>query len=114
MFPLFPENRKTIRKFVKDKKKSFQKCNPYFKFFTSKLTNKNFPIWCNVKFALLFVLLNAMKTDSKLTLYHMEIFLLFNFPRYNLKSGGFHISKFFTTKKLWDGLPEITESLSAH
>ena len=39
---------------------------------------KIFPVWCtNVKFSLLFVLFNAVKTDSKLTLHHMGKFLSF-------------------------------------
>ena len=28
-------------------------------------------MWCNVKFSLLFVLFNAVKTDTKLTLHPM-------------------------------------------
>ena len=42
----------------------------------------HFPIWCNVKFSLLFVLFNAVKTDTKLTLHHVgNFFLLFNHRR---------------------------------
>ena len=36
-------------------------------FYPSKLTDKNFPKWCNVKFSLLFILFNAVKTDTNLT-----------------------------------------------
>ena len=55
--------------------KTFHKCNPPdFKLYTGnlKLTNKTIPIWCNVNFSSLFgVLFNVVKTDTKLTLYHM-------------------------------------------
>ena len=41
--------------FLSGKKKS-KKCNPPdFKFYPSKLTDKDFPIRCNVKFSLLFL-----------------------------------------------------------
>ena len=38
-------------------------------------------VYGNVKFSLLFVLFNAVKKDSKLTLHHMGKFLLFNLLR---------------------------------
>ena len=70
------ENRKSISKLFYGKI-TFQKCNPPdFKFYPSKLTNKFFPMWCNVKFYLLFVLFNAVKTDSKLALHHLGIFFI--------------------------------------
>ena len=51
---------------------------------------KIFPIWCDVNFFFaFFVLFNAVKTDTKLTLHHMGKILLFNLT-YNLKSGGLH------------------------
>ena len=52
--------------------KTFQKGNPSdFKFYPSKLADKKFPH--NVKFCLIFfVLFNAVKTDTKLTLHHMR------------------------------------------
>ena len=53
-------------------KKTFKNCNPDFTFYHSKLTNKNFPVWCNVKFSLLFCILYCSKTDLKLTLHHMS------------------------------------------
>ena len=42
----------------------------FLKFYLSKLTDKIFPIWCNIRFSLLFVLYNAAKTDT-LILHHM-------------------------------------------
>ena len=70
---------------------------------------KHFPIWCNVKFLLcFFILFNAVKTVTKLKLHHMGNLLLFNLPRYNLKSGGLHfIIFFFTIKNIWDRLPFV-------
>ena len=117
-------------------KKTFQKCNPPdFKFYPSKLTNKHFPIWRDVKFSFFFfffVLLNAVNTDTKLTLHHMGIwgtFLLFNLPRWNLKSGGLHFfflpfkmcgmdfrfsrnRRFATCALRWDSLAEIGAEMS--
>ena len=87
---LLHQNRKPIPIFL-SVKKTFQDCNPPdFKFYPSKLSNKNFPIWCNVKFSLLFVLTNEVKTDTKLTLHIWGNVLLFNLPRRNLKSGVLH------------------------
>ena len=44
-----------------------------------KLTNKNFPIWCNVNFVSVFTALNNTKSKENWTLYHMRKFLLVNF-----------------------------------
>ena len=51
-------------------KNFFQKCNPPdFRFYLSKLTNKNSPIPCSVNFGFvfsaIFVLFVAVKRDSK-------------------------------------------------
>ena len=47
---------------------------------------KLFPIWCNVKFSLLFfVLFNAVKTDIKLTLHHMGKFFIIQFTMIKFK-----------------------------
>ena len=53
MFPLFPENQKSIPKILVVKK--LPKILD-FKFYPSNFTNKNFPVWCNAKFSLFFVL----------------------------------------------------------
>ena len=47
---------------------------------------------CNiVHYICCFVLFIVVKTDLKLIMRHMGLFfLLFNLPRYNLKSGGLH------------------------
>ena len=51
---------------------TFQKCNPPdFNFHPNKLTDKIFTIWSNINFLHCFILLNAVKTDTKLTLDHM-------------------------------------------
>ena len=66
--------------------KTFKKCNPPDFNFSSFFLNfipvsqlmKIFPIWCDVNFFFFFVLFNALKTDTKLTLHHMGKILLFN------------------------------------
>ena len=40
------------------------------------LTNKIFPIWCNVKLSLLFCIFNAVKTDTKLILHRKGKYLI--------------------------------------
>ena len=75
MFPLFPENRKPIPKSLVVK--TFQKCNAsFFKFYASKLTINISRYGVMLNFLCYFVMFNAMKTDSKLTLHHMEIFFI--------------------------------------
>ena len=60
--------------------------SPDFEFCPGKLTNGGFP-----QFSLLFfVLFNSVKTDTKLTLYHMGRVLLFNLSGWDLKYGGLH------------------------
>ena len=51
---LLRENRKTIPKILSGKKLFKNVTPPDFKFYPSKLTDKIFSIWCNVKFSLLF------------------------------------------------------------
>ena len=52
---LLPEHRKSVPKFLNGKKLLKKGNPPDFKFYPSKLTNKNSPIWCNVKFSLPFL-----------------------------------------------------------
>ena len=71
--------------------------------------------------AFLYCLLQ--RKDSKLTLHHMGNFLLFNLTSYGeffcysicrdkiLNLEGYIFEKFFTTKKLWDGLSGKNENI---
>ena len=106
---LLHENRKSIPKFLSGKKLfKIVTLQTLFKLYPSKLTNKISPIWCNVKFPLLFiVLINAVKTDTKLTLHHMGIFLLFNLPRRYRRSSlsPEDQTKFFEISVVWDSQP---------
>ena len=57
------------------------------------------PIWCKVNFVSVFTALNNSKKQRKFKLItpYGEIFLSVNLLGYNLKSGGLHFLKVFTT-----------------
>ena len=66
--------------------KSILKIPPNFIFvFPVSYLTIIFPISCNVKFSLLFVLFVAVKTDSKLTEHHIGNFLLFTLTEIKFK-----------------------------
>ena len=116
---LLHENRKTIPKFLSGKKLLKEYNAPDFKFYPSMLTDKlikNFHIWCNVKFSLLFVLFDALQPETKLTLHHMrKIFtILFTKIKFKIWWGYIFEEKFFTIEKNWDGLPFFSQETIYH
>ena len=89
-------------------KKLFHKCNPAdFKFCPSKFS----PYGVMLNFLCFFVLFNAVKTDSKLTLHHLgKIFII---QLTDIKFKIWRVTFFkslFTTMKLWDRLGMDVES----
>ena len=59
-----------------------------------------------LNFLCFFVLLNAVKTDTKLTLHHIRKILLLNIKiKFKIWRVTFLKSFFFTIKKIWDVLP---------
>ena len=77
MCPLFPENWKSIPKFLSGKN-LYKKCNPPdVKFYVSILTIQNFPPYGVLlilgQFSLLFCIVYCSEEDSKFTLHHMGI-----------------------------------------
>ena len=89
MFPLFPENRKSISFLFSGKKKKFQKWRNFILFSYSVMVN----------FLCFVVLFTAVKTDSKLTLHNKgKIFILY-LTEIKLKYGGLHFLKSFTPQR---------------
>ena len=82
MFQLFPEICPSRINFPVVKK-TFQKCNPTdFKIYRGELTNKHFPIRCNVNFEIVFIAINntpCKENRPKINIIpYGEMFLLVN------------------------------------
>ena len=61
-----------------------------------------------LNFLCFFVLLNAVKTDTKLTLHHMgKFFISYQGKIENLE--GYIFEKFLIIKKFWNGLPVFAQ-----
>ena len=68
-----------------------------------------------LNFLCFFVLLNAVKTDTKLTMHHIRKILLLNSKiKFKIWRVTFLKSFFFTIKKIWDVLPIFTQETLYH
>ena len=62
-----------------------------------------------------FVLFNAVKTDTKLTLHHMRKMFIISLTKIKFKIWRVTFLKgFFTIKKDWDGLPFFSQETIYH
>ena len=68
-----------------------------------------------LNFLCIFVLFNAVKTDTKLTFHHMgKTFILSTYHNKIENLEGCIFKKYFTIKRNWDGLPVFTQETIYH
>ena len=119
MFPLFPENRKSVPKLLVVKK-SFKKCNPPdFKFYPSKLTISTISPYGVMLDFLFFVFCIVYYSEIRLKMSitpYGENFIT-ELIKIKFKLYGVTFLNSFYHKEimgLTSGFPEITETSSAH
>ena len=88
---------------MKKKKKKKKSVNfsqkstpPYFRFYPSKLTDKIFPKWCNVKFSLLFYIVSCSESWHNIASYGDFFYYLTCQDEIQNLEGNILKTKFFT------------------
>ena len=68
-----------------------------------------------LNFLCFFVLFNAVKSDTKLTLHHMRIFFIISLTKIKFKIWRVTFFKsFLPLIKIWDGLPFFSQETIYH